>query len=235
MSKPLVVSSNMYNEAHQLHEWFAFVSKIADGGILIVDSGSNDGSLEIYTEYRNKGLNLAVVIDTIIQTEGYGPARNHLRECSRQFFPDAHWMLYLDGDERILEKEFHQLRFIKDNLIDAYDVVALPRIDWYDKEMTRSANDINVNPDWQARMSRLGSPLQYVRRLHEQVVNYKGIYTELTTPKINHLHRSTSQEVRDRIGKLCAKLHMEDREFGHTVPEHRKEAMYRERYLKEGL
>lgn len=233
--KPLVVSSNMLNEAHQLPEWFEFVTKIADGGIVIVDGGSTDGSLEIYEKWRERYTKLAVVSDDIIQREGYGPARNHLRACTRHFFPNAHWMIYLDGDERILEEDFHTLRFLKDNLDPKYDIIALARIDWYDKEMTKAAKDVNVHQDWQARMSRLNSPLTYLRKLHEQVQNFSGIYSDLTGPKIHHFHRSTSQEVRDFVGKLCAKLHMEDTEFGHTMPEHHKEAMYRERYLKEGL
>jgi hypothetical protein len=149
-------------------------------------------------------------------------------------FPKTHWMMYLDADERIVEQDFHTLRFLKDNLIDAFDVVALPRIDWRDKEMKEAANDVNVNADWQARMTRLSSPLFYIRRLHEQVQNFRGIYADLTSPKINHFHRPTSKEKRDFIGRLCAKLHMED-EYKDTYPEHHKEAMYREQYLESGL
>jgi glycosyltransferase involved in cell wall biosynthesis len=234
MPKKLVVASNLLNEADQLDEWFSFVLKIADGGILIVDGGSTDNSMDIYNKYKKEQFGL--ISDNIIQREGYGPARNHLRQAARELFPDAHWMLYLDADERILPADFHTLRFIKDNLSMNYDVVGLPRIDWKDQEMTEAAKDVHVNPDWQARMSRLyGTSLRYIRRLHEQVVDYSGIYCDITNPKINHHHRSTGQEKRDFIGKICAKLHMEDEEYGSTYPEHHKEAMYRERYLKEGL
>ena len=228
--RSLVISSNMYNEIDQLPGWFAFVRKIADGGILIVDTGSNDGSIEYA-----KAQGAIVIVDDIIRREGYGPARNHLRKMTKQHFPSAHWMMYLDADETISEHEFHQLRFIKDYLIEEYDVVAFPRIDWHDREMIKAENDWRVSPDWQARMTRLGSPVQYVRRLHEQVVGIRQIYAQLTTPKINHFHRCMNREKRDLVGKLCAKLHAEDRELGHTVPKHHKEDMYYERYLKEGL
>ena len=119
-------------------------------------------------------------------------------------------------------------------LIETYDVVAFPRIDWFDEEMTAAANDYHVKPDWQARMTRLDSPLRYYRRLHEQIEGFRGIYTSLTNPKINHFHRATPAK-RDFIGKLCAKLHREDTEYGHQVPEHPKEAYYRELLDKEGL
>ncbi len=228
--KKLVIASNMYNERSQLEGWFDFVKQIADGGILIVDTGSTDGTIEYA---REQGA--VVVVDDIIVREGYGPARNHLRDTARVTFPEAYWLLYLDADERILERDFHNLRFTKDYLIDAYDVIGLPRIDWMNDEMTEAAKDWRVFPDWQARMSRLESPMKYVRRLHEQIEGYKGVYVNLNLPKINHFHRTAGQLKRDRIGKLCAKLHMEDTEYGHTYPMHHKEQYYRDLLKKEGL
>lgn len=226
----LVVASNMYNERPQLEEWFNFVNQIADGGILIVDSGSDDGTIDYC---REQGA--IVIVNDTIREKGYGPARTELRELTKENFPDAHWCVYFDADERIDSNEFHQLRWIKDYLTDAYDVVAFPRIDWKDKERTEWAKDWKVNPDWQARMTRLNAPIYYLRRLHEQLTGHKQIYCNLTTPKINHFHRSTSQEKRDAIGKLCAKLHDEDKEYGETYPKHHKEAHYKELYDKEGL
>ena len=229
--KSLVVASNMKNEISQVEEWYKNVVQIADGGILIVDTFSTDGT----TEFFGDKPDVVIMQSTIIVDEGYGPARNHLRNESKKHFPDAHWMVYLDADERIDEEEFHELRFLKDYLIDDYDVIAFPRIDWMNKERTAMAKDWRINADWQARMTRLNNPIQYVRILHEQIMGHKQIYCNLTTPKINHFHRSTSQEKRDEIGKLCAKLHMEDKEWGHTYPMHHKEQMYRDLYQKEGL
>ncbi len=224
----LVVASNMMNERPQLGAWFSFAKKIADGGILIVDTGSTDGTVEFALQQG-----AIVISDDIIRREGYGPARNQLRELSKIHFPDAKWMVYYDADEDILPEEFHILRWIKDYLIKDFDVVAFPRIDWYDKERTKAANDYRYAPDWQARMTRLDSPLTYVRRLHEQLYNCKGIYCNLTTPKINHYHRAITDK-RDSIGRLCAYLHSKD-EYKNTYPEHPKEAFYMEQYLKEGL
>lgn len=227
--KPLVVASNMLNEKPQLQRWFEFVRQIADGGILIVDGKSTDGTQEFC---RNQGA--IVVEDDIIQREGYGPARNHLRELSREHFSNAHWMMYLDADETIDEREFHTLRFLKDYLVEDFDVIVFPRIDWHDETKTKAENDWKIAPDWQARMTRLHEPIFYIRRCHEQIKGYKAIYANLTTPKINHFHRSTSQEKRDLVGKLCAKLHSED-EYGDTYPKHHKEEYYLDLYKKEGL
>lgn len=226
----LVIASNMLNERPQLEVWLDFVEQIADGGILVVDGGSTDGTAEFLQENG-----VCVITSNIIQTEGYGPARNHLREMAKKEFPDASWCAYLDADETIDEEEFHQLRFLKDYLIDDFDVIALPRIDWYDRAKTKAAKSWLINPDWQARMTRLDSPIKYIRRLHEQITGHKMIFTDMKNPKINHFHRETSQEKRDFVGKLCAKLHMEDLDYGDSYPEHHKEAEYRERYLKEGL
>ena len=228
--KPLVVASNMYNEIDQVEEWFDNMIQIADGGILIVDTGSTDGTAEFFMEKKD----VTYVQDGIILREGYGPARNHLRELSRQFH-GAHWMIYLDADERIEPEDFHKLRFLKDYLVDDFDVIALPRLNRLSKDNHETKVDFRIAPDYQARMTRLDSPLRYVRKLHEQVVDFKRVYTELTSPKIQHHHRSTSKEKRDFIGKVCAKLHMEDKEHGATYPDHHKEKHYRELLKKEGL
>ena len=219
---PLTITSNMYNERHQLEDWFKFVNQIADGGVLIVDNGSTDGTIEYA---RSQGA--IVIEDDIIVREGYGPARNHLREMTRKHFPKSKWMAYFDGDERMLPKDFHQLRFLKEYLEPEWDVIAFPRIDWYDYEMTTAANNWTVAPDWQARMTRIDSPLKYVRRLHEQLMDHNKILCELTNPILHHLHRATTQSKRDYIGRLCAKLHGEDEEWGHTYPKHHKEDFYK--------
>lgn len=226
--KRIVITSNMYNEFNQLPRWFSWVKQIADGGILIVDTGSTDGTIEYA---REQGA--VVVVDDIIKREGYGPARTQMRELAKQHFPKAHWSCFFDADEDISENEFHIFRWIKDYLEEDYDVVAFPRIDWYNFEKTKSANDYRFAPDWQARMTRLSSPIKYIRRLHEQIKGYKSVYCNWETPKINHYHRAIKDK-RDSIGKLCAYLHQKD-ELKDTYPEHHKEKYYRELLEKEGL
>jgi len=229
--KPIVIASNMLNEIDQVEAWYANMTQIADAGIVIVDTGSTDGTAEFF---KDKG-DVVVITDDIIRREGYGSARNQLMALSREHFPEAHWMAFFDADERINVSEFHRFRHIKDYLIDAFDVVAFPRIDWMDSEMKAAKKDYHTQPDYQARMVRLNSSAQYFRKLHEQIQGHRGIYADLQNPKINHFHRSAGQEKRDEIGKVCAQLHPEDSEYGHTYPEHHKEAYYREMIEKEGM
>ena len=230
--RSIVITSNMKNEESQLSKpdsWIDNMKQITDQ-IIVVLGNSKDNSEEIL-----KSNDIIVVNSNIITEEGYGPARNHLREMARKFYPDSKWCCYFDADERILGKDIHHLRHIAEDLVDDFDVVAFPRIDWCDRGMTKAQKDYHVFPDWQARMTRLNSNLKYVRRLHEQVVDFKAIYAELTNPKINHYHRNVEQAKRDYVGRLCSKLHAEDEEYGSSYPKHHKEDMYYEQYLKEGL
>jgi len=229
----------MLNEIDQLDckgSWFDNVKRVADGGILIVDTGSDDGTKEFFEEkmkeYKDK---IVFLTDDIILRRGYGPARNHLRQTSIQFFPHAHWCCYLDADERIDPRDFHTFKFLKDYLAVNYDVIAFPRLNRLNKHTNETKVDYHVHPDYQSRMTRLQSKLRYIRKLHKQIIDFSGVYAQLTNPKIHHFHRSTDPVKRDYIGKVCAKLHMEDDEYGHTYPEHHKEAHYRELLEKEGL
>ena len=247
----LVVCSNMLNEIDmlrgmegKLEDWYTNFSRIADGGIIIVDDGSTDGTLEYFRELGaliideagqvgGENPDLIVVVDNIIQREGYGPARNHLRSLVKQHFPEAGWFAFFDADERIDEAEAHYFRHMKDTLIDDFDVIGFPRIDW--KPDGTMAKEYTVNPDWQARMSRMSSPIRYVRKLHEQITGHRQIFTNIENPKINHFHRIATAEKRNHVGKVCAYLHGKDEEYGKTYPEHHKEAHYRELIKKEGL
>jgi glycosyltransferase involved in cell wall biosynthesis len=231
--RKIAITSNMLNEANnRLEDWIANMKLITDTGIIVVDGGSKDGTKEILEENG-----VIVVVDNIIQREGYGPARNHLRQLAKEHFPDAHWNIFFDCDERIDESDIHKIRWIADYLgEDSYDVVAFPRIDWYDYERTRSKNDIRVTPDFQARMTRLGCPVEYLRILHEQVQPTKGFYANVDTrPPIQHFNRCAGKERRHRVGKLCAYLHSIDKEHGNTYPKHHKEDWFYQKYLEEGL
>jgi len=243
MGKKVVVASNMLNEISQLitvmdnpiGSWFDNMIQIADGGMLIVDGGSTDGTQEFFEKKIKEGYPVVVVVDNVIQISGYGAARTHLRDQARKHFSNVEWVVFFDADERLNPEEFHHFRWMKDYLIPTFDVVAFPRIDWMDDQKTRAAKDWKINPDFQARMTRLNSPLRYVRRVHEQVMDYEMMYANSNTPKINHFHRSTDQDKRDRIGRLCAKLHREDDVYGKTYPKHHKEDFYYEQFKRWGL
>ena len=228
----VTITSNMLDEAaSDLAGWVENMKHLSNNGIIVVDGGSTDG-----TEQILKDLGIIVIVDDIIQREGYGPARNHLRQLTAEFFPDSEWMCFFDADERILEEDWHTFRYLKDYVRPEFnDVIAFPRIDWFDREMTKSNNDIHVTPDYQARMTRMDSQLAYIRKLHEQIVNSKGFYSKLTNPKIQHFNRCAGPDKRKFIGKVCAMLHMADTEHGESYPMHKKEQLYRDLLKKEGL
>lgn len=225
----LVVVSNMKNERHHIDEWMPIANRISGGRVIIVDNGSTDGTIE-----RARWFGAVVVVDDIIVREGYGPARNQLRQLAKKHFPEAAWALLLDADERIHREDYHRLRVLKDYLHPGYNAVAFPRIDWVDAQMTEMAKDWHAYPDFQCRMTRLDADIRYVRKLHEQVAG-ASIYASLRNPKLNHLHRSAPKWKRTEVGKVCAKLHAEDTEHGHTYPAHHKEAHFYDLYRKEGL
>ena len=227
--KQLILCYNMQDEEPEIQEWMEMANQIADG-VIIVDSGSTDGTIKIAAEMK-----AIVVHNKIIQNEGYGPARNHLMDTARKHYPNAGWMMFLDADERIVPEDFHNLRVIKDYLNDAFDGVGFPRIDWHDREMTHAENDFHTAPDWQCRMIRLSSAARYTRKLHEQLTGIKRIYTDFNLPKINHFHRCAAPGKRDQVGVLCSKLASEERAAGGTLPKHHKEDMYFEMYKKNGL
>jgi len=236
--KPLVVASNMFNEIHQLQgddwlsNWYVNMCNIADMGILIVDTGSTDGTIEYFKGKQN----VTVVVDDIILREGYGPARNHLRDMSKKHYPDAQWVVYLDGDERINPSDYHRFRFMKDYLDDRFDIIAFPRKNMVQKGRLKTKRDIHVNPDYQARMSRLYAPIKYVNRLHESVEGARGIFADIKNPKIEHYHRSTNKEKRDYIGKVCVHLwQKQNEENPGSLPKHHKQHIYEELLDKEGL
>jgi len=219
----------MQDEMPEIVEWMGMANQIADG-VIIVDSGSTDGTPDIAAE-----LGAIIIHDKRIQTEGYGPARNYLMDMARFHFPEAEFMMFLDADERIVPADFHNLRCIKDYLSDSFDGIGFPRIDWHDREMTHAENDFHTAPDWQCRMIRLSSNARYTRKLHEQLSGIKQIYTNLNLPKINHFHRCAAPGKRDQVGVLCSKLASEEREAGGILPKHHKEDMYFEMYKKNGL
>ncbi len=233
--KPIVIASNVRNEIDQCESWFDNMYPLADAGMVIVDTFSTDGTKEFFKEKMKIYQNIVFFQSAIIQTEGYGPARNFLRDLARKHFPEAHWVCYFDADERIKPENRHAFRVIKDYLSDAFDVVAFPRVDQGRLDMSMPRNNLYTNPDWQGRMTRLDSPLKYVRKLHEQIQGCKQIYTNLNTPAIQHFHEDTPESRRTDIAKLCAKLHSEDSEFGGSYPAHPKEAAAFELYQNEGL
>lgn len=230
MTRKMIVGALIQDEAEQLPKWFDNLRRLPVEAIVIIDSGSSDNSVQ-YAKDRGA----LVVEDDIFIREGAAAARNMLMTRIRKHCHGAQWMLMLDADERILAEDYHRLRFLKDYLSEEYDAVMFPRVDWLDNEMNRASVDYHAHPDWQARMLRLDGDIHFVRKLHECIRGEKQSFFSLRNPKIHHFHQATSRQKRDAVGKLYAKLHREDTDWGHTYGKHPKEDYYYQRYLTEGL
>lgn len=226
MSK-LVVAANFFNEINQLPEWFKMAKQISDDRILIVDSGSVDGTIK-YCEEQGA----MVFTNDIVIRDGYGDAKNHLRHLVRKNYPDAEWMLYLDADERIDPESIKSIKELQESLPSYYDIVAFPRIDWVDKERSRKVLDMNLPPDYHGRMTRIKSNVVYIRKSHEAPVNFCNLH-KATSPIIHHFRHCVDRKKRDYIKKLHVKLYYEDPlrlTYFDAIA-----IMNRKKYLKEGL
>lgn len=221
----MIVGANFFNEIHHLPEWFAMVKKITDEGILVVDTGSTDGTIEFC---REQGA--IVVIDDIVIQEGYGPAKTHLKDMIRKNFPKAKYGIYIDADERIDDEDIPALRELEKT---NYDIIEFSRKEWMDWDRSRVEFELPWKIDNRhSRMFLLSSKVHYVRRSHERPLGFESLHQSPIL--IHHFRNCSSKERRDYIEKLHAKLHYEDHEYGDTYCDGRA-FKYRERYLKEGL
>jgi len=219
--RKITVAANFYNEIDNLPEWFPMAKAISDTPILIVDSGSTDGTIEYCLR---EGA--VVIVDDMIVREGCGFSRNYLRSATKRFFPSSYWLLFLDGDERIEDAEaLGRLKNMVDNNVD---VIAFPRVEWYNKEKTEKALSFVV---YHGRMTKLESPVRYIRKIRVIPCNYTKLFN--SSIKMDHFHFCAPPEKRRHANKLWSKLYFEDpKRNSYNDP---LSVKYREIYLKEGL
>ena len=141
----------LLNEEKSVSEFLSYHKPFVDE-IVIVDSGSNDKTVELASLYADK-------IKIIKFTGHYSNQANRAIELA-----SMDWVLLMDCDEKLEEKSLSNLK----NLItqDNYDCYSFPRKNYIDGNQ-----DKKHYPDYQERLFR--SYCRRVRPVHGEVVGYK--------------------------------------------------------------
>jgi glycosyltransferase involved in cell wall biosynthesis len=135
------------NEENCLTHMIESVKDFVDE-IVIVDTGSQDGSLEIAKQYNARIYEVGF--------SDFGKIRTLASHLCR-----GTWVLGLDADETLESPEL--LKKISTLGNDAY---AFPRKRWLDLETTQQT-EVEAYPDWQVRFYRNNPQYTWKRELHE--------------------------------------------------------------------
>ncbi|MEX0747327.1 MAG: glycosyltransferase family 2 protein [Rhodothermales bacterium] len=138
------------NEAETLEKCLRTARPHVDE-IVIVDTGSTDGSLEIARRYAD-------VVDEITWPDSFSIARNHSFDLA-----DGDFILVLDGDEYIeSESEWQRLR----KCLRDTDVVALQ---FSIKNLMPDDQIMAADRMWQTRVIKNHPRIRYTGRVHNQI------------------------------------------------------------------
>ena len=173
----------------------------AVGFVSCVDTGSTDGSAEFILQFlREKNIACSM---NFVEFSRFDEMRNR---AIRPIPQDFEWILMLDADEVLLEKDFGELSsLINQNEADAY---AIPRFNWIDRIF---GSYTQAYPDHQSRLFRntASQSIRYDGAVHEYLVGFRNrqILSSFgeATPEgagihIHHikLFNKTADELRDR-------------------------------------
>ncbi|MEX1055229.1 MAG: glycosyltransferase family 2 protein [Rhodothermales bacterium] len=153
------------NEAETLEKCLRTARPHVDE-IVIVDTGSTDGTLEIAHRYAD-------VVDEIAWPDSFSIARNHSFDLA-----DGDFILVLDGDEYIeSESEWQRIR---KNLRET-DVVALQLSV---KNLMPADQIMAADRMWQTRVIKNHPRIRYTGRVHNQIDAAIGEYQTATGMRV---------------------------------------------------
>lgn len=147
------------------------------GELLVVDSFSTDGTLEIARQYT----------DRILQRPFTAPQEQKNWAVSQARNP---WVFILDPDERITT----QLRAEVESALQSNSTLVgyrVPRLNYVLGEPLRIAAYF---PDYQLRLFRRDAPRRPSQRVHGQDV-FDGLVAALNAPLIHYAHRTVHQSM----------------------------------------
>lgn len=176
---PLSVILITRNEARNLPECLASLDGIA-GEIVVVDSGSTDGTVEMA---RAAGA-------TVIQTAswpGFGPQKNLALDAA-----NCEWVLSLDADERLTEALRKQIRAAVASA--AFDGYEMPRLSYFCGKPVRHCG---WYPDYIVRLVRRGKARFSDNLVHESLIA-QGPVGRLAEPLVHYSYR-TMEDVERKV------------------------------------
>lgn len=184
---PLAVIVITKNEANNIAACLNSVAFAQE--IVVVDSGSKDGTVEIA---RSCG---ATVIETA-DWPGFGPQKNRALNAAK-----SEWVLSIDADERIPDALRNEIQAaISAATHDAY---SMPRLSSFCGYFIRHSG---WYPDHVVRLFRRNRGRFSDDQVHERVIIRQGSIGQLRTPMLHYSYRSDSDFLRklDQYSSLGA-------------------------------
>lgn len=162
----------VYNEAGSIHRSLESVKDFGDE-VVIVDGGSDDGTLDILKRY---GSRIRVI-------HSDNPPMFHINKQKAIDAARGEWILQLDADEAVSEELKEEIHAVihADNAKNAYRV---PRLNYFLGRFLRKGGQY---PDYTIRLYRKGTARFPCESVHEQVA-IEGGDAQIGTLKHDLLH-----------------------------------------------
>jgi len=157
------------NEEQDLPGILSDVKEIADE-IMIVDTGSEDGTVRVAESFGAR-------IETFPWQNDFASARNYSIECA-----SCEYLLWLDADDRIDEKDRSALASLKTRLSPGQDRAYMLRI-------LSCSHDMPETVSYQTRIIPNREGIRFEGRVHEQILpslEMHGIQVESSDIVIRH-------------------------------------------------
>jgi glycosyltransferase involved in cell wall biosynthesis len=176
------------NEGHNLEDCLSSISDIAQE-IIVIDSNSNDETLDIAKKY-------GAIISTLDDWPGFGPQKNRALVLASK-----EWVLSLDADERLTKELSNEIKLVLSK--PEADCYAIPRSSWY---CGRFMKHSGWSPDYVDRLFKRGSAKFSDHLVHERLIP-TGPVKQLTSPMLHYSFRNFSQVLQkiDRYSSDSAK------------------------------
>lgn len=165
------------NEAHHLKDCLTSISWADE--IIVVDSGSDDGSQKICKQFNCR----------LLETDwpGFGPQKNRALDLATH-----DWIFSIDADERVSPKLRDEiLKIVESTPEDGFDI---PRNSTYCGRFIKHAG---WTPDYVLRLFRKDKGRFSNDKVHEKV-NVQGSVSKLVNP-LTHYSFDTLDQVLDKV------------------------------------